>query len=71
MHTVQLQNARVYLDQLAAGLPSGLGGASLRPISRIERRSGELDAIHVMRGKKKGLRIKAIPAQPTLFDLTS
>jgi hypothetical protein len=56
---------------LAAGLPSGLGGASLRPISRIERRSGELDAIHVMRGKKKGLRIKAIPAHPTLFDVTS
>jgi hypothetical protein len=32
---------------------------------------GELDAIHAMRGKKKGLRIKAIPAHPRLFDVTS
>ena len=38
-------------------------------LQRVKR--GELQAIHVKRGKKKGLRIKAIPAQPTLFDLTS
>ena len=38
-------------------------------LQRVKR--GELQAIHVKWGKKKGLRIKAIPAQPTLFDLTS
>ena len=38
-------------------------------LQRVKR--GELQVVHVKRGKKKGLRIKAIPAQPTLFDLTS
>jgi DNA invertase Pin-like site-specific DNA recombinase/predicted DNA-binding transcriptional regulator AlpA len=46
-----------------------LGVSRQTVLQRVKR--GELDAIHVMRGKKKGLRIKAIPAQPTLFDLTS
>jgi excisionase family DNA binding protein len=45
-----------------------LGVSRQTVLQRVKR--GELDAIHVMRGKKKGLRIKAIPAHPTLFDLT-
>jgi excisionase family DNA binding protein len=46
-----------------------LGVSRPTVLQRVKR--GELDAIHVMRGKKKGLRIKAIPAHPTLFDVTS
>jgi excisionase family DNA binding protein len=46
-----------------------LGVSRPTVLQRVKR--GELAAIHVMRGKQKGLRIKAIPAQPTLFDLTS
>src|SRR5262249_2201997 len=30
--------------------------------------AGELAAVHVMRGKQKGLRIKVIGRQPGLFD---
>ena len=36
---------------------------------RVKR--GKLDAVHVMRGKQKGLRIKVIDRQPELFDRTS
>jgi excisionase family DNA binding protein len=46
-----------------------LGVSRQTVLQRVKR--GELGVIHVKRGKKKGLRIKAIPAQPTLFDLTS
>jgi DNA invertase Pin-like site-specific DNA recombinase/predicted DNA-binding transcriptional regulator AlpA len=46
-----------------------LGVSRQTVLQRVKR--GELDAIHVMRGKKKGLRIKAIPAHPTLFDVPS
>jgi excisionase family DNA binding protein len=46
-----------------------LGVSRQTVLQRVKR--GELDAIHVMRGKKKGLRIKAISAHPTLFDVTS
>ena len=46
-----------------------LGVSRQTVLQRVKR--GELDAIHVMRGKKKGLRIKAIPGHPTLFDVTS
>jgi excisionase family DNA binding protein len=45
-----------------------LGVSRQTVLQRIKR--GELDAIHVMRGKKKGVQIKAIPAHPTLFDVT-
>jgi hypothetical protein len=38
-------------------------------LQRVKR--GELEAIHVMRGKQKGLRIKVIARQPGLFDRTS
>jgi predicted DNA-binding transcriptional regulator AlpA len=46
-----------------------LGVSRQTVLQRVKR--GELEVIHVKRGKKKGLRIKAIPTQPTLFDLTS
>ena len=45
-----------------------LGVSRQTVLQRVKR--GELDAIHVLRGKKKGLRIKPIPAQPMLFDVT-
>ena len=46
-----------------------LGVSRPTVLQRVKR--GKLAAIHVMRGKQKGLRIKAIPRQPTLLDLTS
>jgi DNA invertase Pin-like site-specific DNA recombinase/predicted DNA-binding protein (UPF0251 family) len=36
---------------------------------RVKR--GELDAVHVVRGRQKGLRIKVMDRQPELFDRTS
>jgi hypothetical protein len=38
-------------------------------LQRVKR--GELEAIHVMRGKQKGLRIKVIARQPGLFSPAS
>jgi hypothetical protein len=38
-------------------------------LQRVKR--GELEAIHVMRGKQKGLRIKIIQRQANLFDHSS
>jgi hypothetical protein len=35
-------------------------------LQRVKR--GELEAAHVMRGKQKGLRIKVLAQQLTLFD---
>jgi predicted DNA-binding transcriptional regulator AlpA len=32
---------------------------------------GELEAVHIVRGKQKGLRIKVIDRQPALFSATS
>src|SRR5271165_1811748 len=46
-----------------------LGVSRQTVLQRVKR--GELDAVHVMRGKQKGLRIKAIERQPELFDRTS
>jgi DNA invertase Pin-like site-specific DNA recombinase len=46
-----------------------LGVSRQTVLQRVKR--GELDAVHVMRGKQKGLRIKAIAQQPELFDRTS
>jgi hypothetical protein len=45
-----------------------LGISRQTVLQRVKR--GELDAIHVLRGKKKGLRINIIPAQPMLFEFT-
>jgi hypothetical protein len=43
-----------------------LGVSRQTVLQRVKR--GELAAVHVMRGKQKGLRIKAIGQQPDLFD---
>jgi hypothetical protein len=42
-------------------------------VSTITQRAerGELDAVHVARGKQKGIRIKAMDRQPELFDRTA
>ena len=46
-----------------------LGVSRQTVLQRVKR--GELEALHVMRGKQKGLRIKVIARQPGLFDPTS
>ncbi len=46
-----------------------LGVSRQTVLQRVKR--GELEAVHVMRGKQKGLRIKVIARQPGLFDSTS
>ena len=38
-------------------------------LQRVKR--GELEAVHIVRGKQKGLRIKVIDHQPQLFSPTS
>ena len=43
-----------------------LGVSRQTVLQRVKR--GELAAVHVMRGKQKGLRIKVIGQQPDLFD---
>ena len=43
-----------------------LGVSRQTVLQRVKR--GELAAVHVMRGKQKGLRIKVIGPQPDLFD---
>ena len=43
-----------------------LGVTRQTVLQRVKR--GEIEAVHVMRGKQKGLRIKVIASQPTLFD---
>ena len=48
---------------------SALGVSRQTVLQRVKR--GELAAVHVMRGKQKGLRIKVIDQQPGLFDPTS
>lgn len=46
-----------------------LGVTRQTVLQRVKR--GELQAIHLRRGKRKGLRIKAIDSQPALFDKPS
>ena len=43
-----------------------LGVSRQTVLQRIKR--GELDAVHLCRGRRKGLRIKIIDSSPTLFD---
>ena len=43
-----------------------LGVSRQTVLQRVKR--GELAAVHVMRGKQKGLRIKVIGPQPDLFN---
>ena len=45
-----------------------LGVSRPTVLQRVKR--GELEAVHVMRGKQKGLRVKVIAQQPGLFDPT-
>ncbi|MGH8565474.1 MAG: recombinase family protein, partial [Gammaproteobacteria bacterium] len=42
-----------------------LGVSRQTVLQRVKR--GELDAIHVCRGRRKGLRIRVIDDQPDLF----
>jgi len=46
-----------------------LGVSRQTALQRVKR--GELEAIHVMRGKQKGLRIEVVQQQPNLFDHSS
>ena len=46
-----------------------LGVSRQTVLQRVKR--GELEAVHVMRGKQKGLRIRIIQRQPDLFDHSS
>jgi predicted DNA-binding transcriptional regulator AlpA len=46
-----------------------LGVSRQTVLQRVKR--GELEAVHVMRGKQKGLRIKMIARQPGMFSSTS
>jgi hypothetical protein len=46
-----------------------LGVSRQTVLQRVKR--GELEAIHVVRGKQKGLRIKVIHRQANLFDYSS
>lgn len=46
-----------------------LGVTRQTVLQRVKR--GELDAVHVCRGRRKGLRIKVIDDQPDLFSHTS
>jgi predicted DNA-binding transcriptional regulator AlpA len=46
-----------------------LGVSRQTVLQRVKR--GELAAVHVMRGKQKGLRIKVVDRQPDLFDPAS
>jgi DNA invertase Pin-like site-specific DNA recombinase len=43
-----------------------LGVSRQTVLQRIKR--GELEAVHVIRGRRKGLRIKVLDAKPDLFD---
>jgi len=46
-----------------------LGVSRQTVLQRVKR--GELEAVHVMRGRKKGLRVKVIQLQANLFDHSS
>ena len=46
-----------------------LGVSRQTVLQRVKR--GELEAIHVVRGKQKGLRIKVVQQQDNLFDYSS
>jgi DNA invertase Pin-like site-specific DNA recombinase len=53
-----------YLPMLEATLKLGVSRQTV--LQRVKR--GELEAIHVGRGRRKGLRIKVVEAQPELFE---
>ena len=53
-----------YLPMLEATLKLGVSRQTV--LQRVKR--GELEAIHVARGRRKGLRIKVVETQPRLFE---
>jgi DNA invertase Pin-like site-specific DNA recombinase len=56
-----------YLPMLEATLRLGVSRQTV--LQRVKR--GELDAVHVRCGRRKGLRIKVLDAQPSLFPPAS
>jgi hypothetical protein len=46
-----------------------LGATRQTVLQRVKR--GELQAVHVCQGRRKGLRIKIVENQPSLFDSAS
>jgi transposase len=53
-----------YLPMLEATKILGVSRQTV--LQRVKR--GELDAVHIRHGKRKGLRIKVLDVQPNLFD---
>ena len=53
-----------YLPMLEA--TKALGVSRQTVLQRVKR--GELEAVHVRQGRRKGLRIKVVSPQPGLFD---
>ena len=66
---------RQFVDQAPAGyvvmqaMTKLLGVSRQTVLQRVKR--GELEAVHVCRGRRKGLRIKVIANHPDLFNLSS
>jgi len=56
-----------YIPMLEATLRLGVSRQTV--LQRVKR--GELKAVHVRRGRRKGLRIKVIDNQPGLFEAPS
>jgi DNA invertase Pin-like site-specific DNA recombinase len=56
-----------YVAMLEATLLLGVSRQTV--LQRVKR--GELDAVHVIRGRRKGIRIKVVDNQPALFTLSS
>lgn len=56
-----------FLPMLEATLKLGVSRQTV--LQRVKR--GELEAVHVNRGRRKGLRIKVVDSQPNLFTHTS
>ena len=66
-------NERFWLDELSrlceAAYSQNYRGLGVRHFYEVKR--GEIKALHVRRGRKKGLRLKVIRSQSDLFDQTS
>jgi len=64
-----------FVDEEVAGYVPMIEATKLLGVTRqtvLQRvKRGELQAIHLRRGKRKGLRIKVIDSQPALFDKPS
>ena len=56
-----------YLAMLETTLKLGVSRQTV--LQRVKR--GELEAVLVTRGRRKGLRIKVLDQKPTLFDSNS